>query len=430
MPYRPFHPCGIGTMAQEGQYDVGLVERPPMTASAAPWPDELLDVAALRAGGWRPTAFRDFVLKVHQRCNLACDYCYVYTMADQSWRERPVAMPAAVARAAIARIAEHAARYGVSDVHVILHGGEPLLAGAERLTQLASAVREALPPGTRAHIGVQTNGVLINEETLRLLREYDIRVGVSFDGGRTDTDRHRRYASGRSSYPALARALALLCQPEFRPVFAGLLGTVDPDTDPVACYEEMLQYEPPTVDFLLPHANWSDPPKQSGYGQWLVSVFDRWYGAPKQETHVRFFEEIISLVLGGASRTEQVGLSPTAVVVVESDGAIEQADSLKSAYSGATATGLNVLTDPFDTALAHPGVVARQIGLAALSDRCLACPVHAICGAGHYAHRYRVGHGFRNPSVYCADMSQLIDHVRERVGTDLTALTQTSRGNA
>jgi uncharacterized protein len=161
-----------------------------------------------------------------------------------------------------------------------------------------------------------------------------------------------------------------------------------------------------------------------------MAVFDRWYGAPKQETRVRFFEEVITLVLGGASRTEQVGLSPTAVVVVESDGAIEQADSLKSAYHGAAATGLNVLTNPFDAALVHPGVVARQIGLAALSDTCLACPVHAICGAGHYAHRYRAGHGFRNPSVYCADMRQLIDHVRARVASDLSALTQTPRGTA
>ena len=32
---------------------------------------------------------RQFLLKVHSRCNLACDYCYVYQHADQSWRTRP-----------------------------------------------------------------------------------------------------------------------------------------------------------------------------------------------------------------------------------------------------------------------------------------------------------------------------------------------------
>lgn len=35
-----------------------------------------------------------FVLKVHSRCDLACDHCYVYEHADQNWRRMPVAMSA------------------------------------------------------------------------------------------------------------------------------------------------------------------------------------------------------------------------------------------------------------------------------------------------------------------------------------------------
>src|SRR4051812_31391185 len=38
---------------------------------AAPWPYAELDVAAARAAGHRPVPFRELVLKVHQRCNLA-----------------------------------------------------------------------------------------------------------------------------------------------------------------------------------------------------------------------------------------------------------------------------------------------------------------------------------------------------------------------
>ena len=26
---------------------------------------------------------RQFILKIHRRCDLRCDYCYIYTMADQ-----------------------------------------------------------------------------------------------------------------------------------------------------------------------------------------------------------------------------------------------------------------------------------------------------------------------------------------------------------
>src|SRR5262249_15228527 len=78
---------------------------------------------------WRPPPIRQFVLKVHSRCNLACDYCYVYRMADQTWRDQPLAMSRETLRLAADRIAEHAARHRLSRVGVVLHGGEPLLAG-------------------------------------------------------------------------------------------------------------------------------------------------------------------------------------------------------------------------------------------------------------------------------------------------------------
>lgn len=83
---------------------------------------------------------------------------------------------------------------------------------------------------------------------------------------------------------------------------------------------------------------------------------------------------------------------------------------------------MHVATSSLDEALTHPTTVARQIGAGALSEQCQACPVMTICGGGLYPHRYRRGAGFRNPSVYCADLTQLITHVRERVLADVRQL--------
>jgi uncharacterized protein len=275
---------------------------------------------------------------------------------------------------------------------------------------------------------MQTNGMLLDDGLLELFLRQGLRIGVSLDGTPEQNDLRRRSANGRGSFAAVDRALRRLTDPRFREIFAGLLCTVDPAVDPIACYEALLAYAPPAIDLLLPHANWSAPPQRPAAGgdaphaDWLIAVFDRWYDTPRQETGIRLFEDILALVLGGSSRSEQVGLSPVAVVVVESDGSIEQVDSLKSTYEGACATGLSVSSDPFDAALDHPGIVARQIGEQALSDTCLACPSHRICGGGHYAHRYRSGDGFRHPSVYCADMLKLIGHVAGRVTADLQRL--------
>jgi uncharacterized protein len=394
---------------------------------AAPWPYAELDVPALRAAGHAPVPFRELVLKVHQRCNLACDYCYVYELADQSWRERPRTMPDEVRDAALARFADHARRHGLGGVRIVLHGGEPLLYGTDRLAELVTAAREAFPRDCRIDFGMQTNGVLLDEPTVATLVEHGIAVGVSVDGTPADHDRHRRAPNGRGSFAAVARGLALLRRPENRTAYAGLLCTVAADTDPIACYEQLLSFDPPAIDLLLPHVNWEHPPARPAgaptpYADWLIAIFDRWY-AERRPTGIRLFEDAISLVLGGASRSEQVGLSPSGVLVVESDGAIEQVDALKSAYPGACATGLNVLHDEFDAAFDDPGIVARQIGRAALSDECLSCPAVAFCGGGHYAHRYRRDVGFRAPSVYCADLRVFVRHVYDRVAADLLSRT-------
>jgi uncharacterized protein len=108
-------------------------------------------------------------------------------------------------------------------------------------------------------------------------------------------------------------------------------------------------------------------------------------------------------------------------VVIETDGTIEQGDSLKAAYHGAPRTGLHVATDPFNAALLLPGIVARQLGEQALSDKCRACDIRRVCGGGLYAHRYRSGTGFANPSVYCPDLMRLIGHIKDKMQADLSA---------
>jgi uncharacterized protein len=217
----------------------------------------------------------------------------------------------------------------------------------------------------------------------------------------------------------VGRALALLRRPENRDCYGGLLCTVSAETDPVATYATLRQFDPPMINFLLPHANWQHPPYRpegsaTPYGDWLAAAFDCWYGDPAPP-RADTFEDVIVMLLGGRGATEQFGLSPAALVVIESDGAIEQVDALKSAYPGACGTGLNIYAHELDAVLDDPGVIARQTGLDGLCDQCRSCPLHKVCGGGHYVHRYRAGVGFRNPSVYCEDLQRFIDHVRLRV---------------
>jgi uncharacterized protein len=400
---------------------------PTLRGSEPEWP-ATLDVDALLTDGWEPTPFREFVLKIHSRCTLACDYCYMYELADQTWRLRPRRMPLAIAAQTATRIAEHIHAHGLTRITLILHGGEPLLAGPDLIAQVVTSLRDAAGPRVRVDVSLQTNGVGLDDGYLRLFDDLDIRVGVSVDGDAAAHDRHRRYRNGQGSHAAVMAALERLTAGPYRHVFGGLLCTIDVRNDPVATYEALLDVNPPMVDLLLPHGTWTTPPPQripdspsTPYADWLIAVFDRWFTAPRQETRIRLFEEIMHLLLGGASATEAVGLSPVSVIVIETDGSIEQSDTLKSAYHGAPWTGLHVTRDSLDAALLLPSVVARQIGAKALSPECGKCRIQQVCGGGLYPHRYRSGSGFANPSVYCPDLFRLITHIRQAMTAGIAA---------
>jgi uncharacterized protein len=370
--------------------------------------------------GTRP--FRQFVLKVHSRCDLACDHCYVYRHADQSWRRRPVTMPEEILRLTAGRIAEHAAVHSLPRVHVVLHGGEPLLAGRERLRGFARELRGALRGVSRLDLRMQTNGLRLDDEFCAMLADEGIVTGISLDGDRISNDRHRVRGDGSGSYEDVVRAVRRLGAPAHRRAFGGLLCTVDVENDPVAVYRALAELNPPGIDFLLPHATWDRPPPRPGgetdYADWLLAVHRQWT-ADGKPVRIRMFESITRLSNGGLSLTEALGLGSSDLLVVETDGAIEQADWLKTVAQGAPETGFHVARDGFDEAAAHPGIQAQRQGMDGLSAQCRACPVVAVCGGGLYAHRFRTPAGsrdhagFDNPSVYCADLLKLIQSVEQ-----------------
>ncbi|MDI2125320.1 FxsB family cyclophane-forming radical SAM/SPASM peptide maturase [Yinghuangia seranimata] len=376
--------------------------------------------------------FRQFVVKLHSRCNLRCAHCYVYELRDASWRGQPRVMAAATMDLLAARIAEHARTHRMRQVRVVLHGGEPLLAGPARIDRIARTLRAALGDDTDLALSVQTNGTLLTPRLLDVCAEHGIAVGVSLDGDADANDRHRVYAGGLGSHRDVVRGLTLLRTPPYRHLYSGLLCTVDPRQDPVRTYEALVAHEPPRIDLLLPHGTWQFPPTghdPSGtpYARWLGAVFDRWYDAPRPETGIRLFEEILALLLGGRARTEAVGLTAYDGIVVETDGTLEQTDALKAAYDGAAATGLDLTRHSFDEAGRHPAFAARRLGLGGLSRVCRGCRAVAVCGGGLYAHRYRPENGFDNPSVYCADLYALIHHIRARAAADVRVLAREAR---
>ena len=394
------------------------------------WPyDGSCDATTLRAKGWRPRPINEYIFKIQTRCNLNCDYCYVYNLGDDSWKAAPAELSDQLIDAAAARIKAHALKHQLPGVAVSIHGGEPLLRGIAKVENFVERMRVGLSP-IAVEVSMQTNATLVTESVAQRLSVLDIHVGVSIDGD-IDANSHRLDLGGKSSFKRVAAGIDQLAR--FPGLLQGALAVIDLRNNPISVYETIKGMGFTSLDVLLPHGTWEAlPPFKhddrsasavAPYGEWLIGLYKHW-AADENRIRLRMFDDILHLLLGGVYSFESLGLAAAQLATIESNGDIELVDSIGFTYDGAATTGANVMTNDIDEILEHPGVVCRQIGSEALPPECHRCPVLDICGGGLISHRWDTVRGFKNQTVYCSDMMALIQFIEADVNVRAERLSE------
>lgn len=366
---------------------------------------------------------RCFLLKVASRCNINCDYCYMYNHLDQGWKAQPKLMSPATLLAAAERIRDYALAQALDRIAIVYHGGEPLLLGTDKLVAHASCLRQLLP-GVVIEFSLQTNGVLLSEDDVLAFQQANIQVSLSLDGPAAAHDRHRLDHRGQSSYAATERALALL--ERYPDVFAGVIAVIDPRNSPAEVLDFFGTRTIPQLDFLLPDANYlALPPGRAEqpdlYANWLLEVFDLWFDN-YPSLKIRTFDGILASALGVPSETDGLGFGDVSLITVETDGSYHDLDVLKITGAGTALSAGSVHTAPIEEALCSEQVARHRqlLRLEGLSLQCQACPVVEVCGGGAVAHRYAAD-GYTHPSIYCRELQLLIEHASQRVAEQLQA---------
>jgi uncharacterized protein len=144
-------------------------------------------------------------LFLNHRCNLRCTYCYT---GEKFHR----AMPLEIARRAVDFGYDEANR---GFLLLSFFGGEPMLE-LERMEKIvAYAESEATRRQKRLFLSVASNGLLLDDRRLRLLKEHSFLVQISIDGCPAAHDATRRTPKGRSSYAKVAATIKRLLAEEF-----------------------------------------------------------------------------------------------------------------------------------------------------------------------------------------------------------------------
>ncbi len=319
------------------------------------------------------------------------------------------------------RLQEYVLQSGLNTCAVIFHGGEPLLAGAHLLCEFAAQLRAAC--SIPVDVSIQTNGLLLTDETLELFDKNDIGVSLSLDGPKSANDKHRLTRKRRSSFAQTERALERL--QKYPSIFAGVIAVIDVSTSADELFEYFTQFKIPRLDFLLPDSHWLRPPPGRDqysdiYEEWLVHAFDVWL---ERYPHIplRTFEALLDACAGLPSGTDAFGFGDVSLLSIETDGSYHDLDVLKVTQDGATKLIGNVIDTPIAEVARSPAIERHRSFLRkdGLAEVCQKCRIVEICGGGALPHRFGKN-GFSNPTIYCNEMLKLVTYIKSRLEEHLS----------
>lgn len=346
------------------------------------------------------------------------------------------------------RIGEHVETTKLSFFNIVLHGGEPLLGGVDPIELLVRETRreisERVQDKCRLYVSMQTNGTRLTEEFLDQLAALDVSIGISLDGGKDDNDRSRVDLAGKGTFDRVSKGIERLQTPQYHHLFRTLLCYVDIRNDPIATYNALADFNPPQIDFLLPLANWTNPPRglvpgsgTTPYADWLIAADQQFLtrllsGQPAPR--IRYMSHIMNLAKGEREITSEViGEAVRGALVVNTAGEFESLDALNTVEDGFAplrwrttnpdlkqgrlkrGARLSIFTVPIldaDTTQMEMNASNGVKRLFAdespvLCPTCRACSLLKKCEGGYYPHRYKEDSMFWNPSVYCDDIKKL-----------------------
>ena len=249
-------------------------------------------------------AFHVMAKPTGARCNLRCDYCF-FLKKEQLYPGSNFRMSDEVMEAYIRQTIE---AHRVPQVTIAWQGGEPTLMGLDFFRRAVAVEKKYARPGMQIENTLQTNGVLLDAEWCRFLRENNFLVGLSLDGPRHLHDAYRHDKAGNSVFDRVVRAAKLM---QKQRVEFNILCTVNAANSqhPLEVYRffrdelktPFLQFIP-IVEVDPDSGQVTDRsvrPEQ--YGRFLIDIFDEWVRRDVGNMFVLFFDGVLASYLRGQS---------------------------------------------------------------------------------------------------------------------------------
>ena len=375
----------------------------------------------------------NIVFKISERCNLKCDYCYFFFGGDESWRLHPPVVPKQVIENLGAFAARAAHDYGIKIITVVLHGGEPLLMKRSRFAEMCETLR-GCENGFRFEFGLQTNGVLVDDEWIALFERYKISPGVSLDGTRAANDQHRLDHQGRSSYDRTVAGLRRLqrAAAEGKLGAPGLLSVINPAIDGGEAYRHFAHDLGVTrMSFLTPDYTWDSGMGEDvvrGVERFLLASLRAWLADKNPKIRIRVFSELLSALIDpdAMELVQAFRDDYRNIISVSSNGDLGPEDTLKILDPRFGSMGLNVARNDLRDLLESDAWREQAEAATSRPEGCKGCGWWKICRAGRPINRFSKSRGFMNPSLYCSGLKNVYSEIAAFLVRNGTPFSQIS----
>ncbi|MFK8040659.1 MAG: radical SAM protein [Rickettsiaceae bacterium] len=347
------------------------------------------------------------ILKITERCNLNCSYCYYFNSLDKSFQSKPSIIPRNTLSQVIRFLSQGIRELNAQSLSIVLHGGEPLLMPKTYFINICEQIKQNLSPLVdNVKLSLQTNGVLIDEEWIKIFEHFDIQLGISLDGPQDYNDQYRVDHKNKGSYNKIIKSINLLKSHQFD---FGILSVIDPERNPQLIYDHFINdLDLDSLSFLLPDFTHDNPPPYpvSKYGEFMISILHKWRMQDDPKIKIRFLNSYLNVFLGGNHLTYGHGLrlnDPDEIhlFVIRSNGDLQPTDELMSTDSTITFTGKNITNIKLKEFLEIGIFKELTYNFTHTPSNCSKCCWEKICGGGEIVNRFSKSNGFNNPSIYC-----------------------------
>ena len=316
-------------------------------------------------------------------CNMSCDYCFYRDETQKRSQESYGFMSEKTLKNVIRKTMLRAEGM----ISYAFQGGEPTLRGLDFFEKVVEYQKQYNKNGIQVHNALQTNGLLIDENWCKFLKENQFLVGVSLDGTDEvlDAYRHTR-TNGSPTFDLVCNSIRLM---ESYGVDFNILTVVNQAVaeNIQEIYSFYRQKKWNYQQYIACLDPMDEPHGQNGYsllpeqyGQFLIKLFRLWYKDWKKgrQPYIRQFENYIGILLGHFPEAcDQRGVC-SIQNVVEADGSVYPCDFYMLNDYRLGNFNENRL-DEIDAKRLEIGFLERSLQL---DQNCKHCPYYPICRGG------------------------------------------------